>query len=125
MTLAAALVLLTKIWLWVGAAVALAFLTIGMGRIDEDARGAYVFRPLIAPGVIMIWPLVLWRWWVLETGRDDWTRRHHPPRRFHARAWCVMAIIIPLIFIASLAARQSLTELTAPVLLEPPQEAGQ
>ena len=38
-------------WLYIGAAVALYFLTFGIDRIDENARGAYVFRPLLIPGV--------------------------------------------------------------------------
>ena len=69
------------LWGMVGGIVALIFLTIGVDRIDEDARGAYVFRVLVAPGVILLWPLVLWRWWVLETGRDQWALRHAPPRQ--------------------------------------------
>ena len=43
-------------WLIAGAIVAALFLTIGMDRIDEDARGAYMFRPLLIPGVMLIWP---------------------------------------------------------------------
>jgi hypothetical protein len=49
-----------------GAVVALAFLTVGIERVDPAARGAYAFRPLLLPGVILLWPLVLWRWWRLE-----------------------------------------------------------
>lgn len=45
-----------------GAVVALAFLTVGIERIDPAARGAYAFRPLLLPGLILLWPLVLWRW---------------------------------------------------------------
>ncbi len=125
MTLAALLVQLAGIWVWIGVAVAVVFLTIGVGRIDEDARGAYVFRPLVAPGVILIWPIVLWRWWLLETGRDAWPLRHRPQRRFHGRAWMVMAVAVPLIFIAAMLARQSQSDLTAPVLLSPPQEVSE
>lgn len=70
MTTAAWIVDAVSLWGMLGAVVALAFLTIGIDRIDEDARGAYVFRVLIVPGVVLLWPLVLWRWWVLETGRQ-------------------------------------------------------
>ena len=67
-----AALILDAVMLWgvVGALVALVFLTIGIDRIDADARGAYAFRLLIIPGVMLLWPLVLWRWWILETGRD-------------------------------------------------------
>jgi len=46
------------VWSTVGAIVALVFLLIGIDRFDEDARGAYIFRPLLVPGVVIIWPLV-------------------------------------------------------------------
>jgi len=84
-------------WLYAGAVVAALFLTIGMDRIDEDARGAYIFRPLLIPGVLLIWPIVLWRWVVLETGLENWRFRH------------------------SLSARQEFPTDARPVLLEAPQ----
>jgi hypothetical protein len=31
-----------------------------LGRIDPAARSAYGFRLLVAPGVILLWPLVIW-----------------------------------------------------------------
>lgn len=52
-----------------GAAVALAFLVFGIERIDPAARGAYAFRPLLVPGLVLLWPLVLWRWRLLERER--------------------------------------------------------
>ena len=57
-----------------GAAVALAFLTAGIERVDPAARSAYAFRPLLLPGLTLLWPLVLWRWRRLE-------RELRPPRR--------------------------------------------
>ena len=48
-----------------GAGVAIGFLFIGLDRIDPAARGAYAFRPLLVPGLVLLWPLVLWRWWVM------------------------------------------------------------
>jgi hypothetical protein len=48
-----------------GMAVAVAFLLLGLDRIDPAARGAYAFRPLLLPGLVLLWPLVLWRWWAL------------------------------------------------------------
>ena len=49
-----------------GAAVALAFLTVGIERVDPAARGAHAFRPLLLSGLVLLWPLVLWRWRRLE-----------------------------------------------------------
>lgn len=45
-----------------GLAVAAAFLGFGIGRVDPAARGSYAFRPLLLPGVVLLWPLVLWLW---------------------------------------------------------------
>ena len=46
----------------VGMAVAAVFLTLGIGSVVADARGSYVFRLLLIPGTILLWPLVLRRW---------------------------------------------------------------
>ena len=67
--MAAGIVAALEIYAWIGVAVAALFLTIGIGRIDAAARGAYAFRPLLVPGVIGLWPLVLWRWIALERAR--------------------------------------------------------
>jgi hypothetical protein len=37
-------------------------LTLGIGSVVADARGSYVFRLLLIPGTILLWPLVLRRW---------------------------------------------------------------
>ena len=110
-------------WGMIGGVVALIFLTIGVDRIDEDARGAYMFRVLIVPGVVLLWPLVLWRWWVLETGRDQWALRHAPPRRAHAKVWLVLAVLIPAIFVTALVLRPTWPGHIAPERIT--QGAGQ
>ncbi len=51
---------------WFGGIVAAAFLIWGIDRVDPSARGAYLFRPLLIPGILCLWPLVLWRWGQLE-----------------------------------------------------------
>jgi len=67
---AAALVVdFVKIYAALGAIVAVVFLVFGLDRIDEAAHGAYAFRPLLAPGIIILWPVTLWRWWALERRR--------------------------------------------------------
>ena len=55
-----------EIYAWIGAAVAAAFLLFGIDRVDPGARGTYLFRPLLIPGILGLWPLVLWRWLQLE-----------------------------------------------------------
>lgn len=121
--MAATLILLVELWLYAGAAVAAIFLTIGIDRIDPDARGAYIFRPLLIPGVLLIWPLVLWRWFLLETARNDEMLRYKPPRSAHAMIWLILGILISLIYITSLAIRQSPPGAIAPQRLSHLSEA--
>jgi hypothetical protein len=46
-----------------GAVFALAFVTVGVKRIDSQAIGSSVgFRLLIFPGSVAFWPLLLRRW---------------------------------------------------------------
>ncbi|MDX2288365.1 MAG: hypothetical protein NW217_06035 [Hyphomicrobiaceae bacterium] len=55
----------------VGLCVAAAFLLVGLDRIDDSARGVYAFRPLLIPGVMLLWPLVVTRWMTLEFERRE------------------------------------------------------
>lgn len=55
----------------VGAAVAVAFLVVGIDRVTPAARGSYAFRPLLIPGLVALWPLVAWRWAVLSAGERE------------------------------------------------------
>jgi hypothetical protein len=97
-----------EIWLLIGAAAALIFLTIGIGRVEEHARGAYAFRPLLIPGILLLWPIVLWRWFQIETRRNDDIRSDVPLRDGHGRVWIVLVVLIPLIILISLSVRQDL-----------------
>ncbi|MGY9056364.1 MAG: hypothetical protein ACKVGZ_12300 [Alphaproteobacteria bacterium] len=106
MQTAATLVEAAQWWGIIGALVAAVFLAIGIDRVDENARGSFVFWVLLIPGAILLWPLVLWRWEVLEAGRDSWVRRHAPPRRAHAKVWKVLAVVIPLLLVAGLTLNQ-------------------
>jgi len=87
-----------EIWGTIGLTTAVIFLTVGIDRIDDDARGAYVFRILLIPGIILIWPMVLLRWITLELGSDHPHSRHQPPRNAHLTMWAVLAVIIILVF---------------------------
>jgi hypothetical protein len=120
---AALLITLGRWWLYLGTATAAIFLTVGIDRVDEDARGAYIFRPLLIPGILLLWPLVLWRWSRLESGRDEWAGRHLPRRSAHAKLWLVIGVLIPLIFVTGLALRQGGPEDIAPQRLAAPGEA--
>ena len=107
MTMAGLIIDLAGWWVMVGALVAGVFLTIGIDRIDEDAREAYVFRPLLIPGILLIWPLVLWRWARLEAGSDAWISRYQPPRSVHLPVAILLAAALGFAVIAGLSVRQS------------------
>ena len=53
-------------YLMAGGVVAALFLVIGIDRVEPSARGSHAFRPLLIPGLCLIWPLVVYRWYVLE-----------------------------------------------------------
>ena len=117
MEIAQALVMAMQTWGIIGAVVAALFLTVGMDRIDEDARGAYIFRPLLIPGVLLIWPLVLWRWWQIETQTAGWAPRYRAVRAWYGPAVVTMSIAIVAIIFAALSARQTWPADAVPVQL--------
>jgi hypothetical protein len=106
-----------SVYLYAGAAISAVFLLFGLGRLDENAQGAWVFRPLLIPGVLLIWPLVIWRWSVLSRGEQK-LDRHRMPRIRQERAQLAFVIVIPLIILMALIVRQDPSTLSAPVLLE-------
>lgn len=107
MTTAGLIIDLARWWLILGAITAAAFLTIGIDRIDEDSRGAYAFRPLLIPGILLIWPLVLWRWIRLEGRAERWGSRYRPPRAAHLPVAFLLAAALGFALIAGLNARQT------------------
>ena len=115
------ILMLVQYWAWAGLAVAAMFLTVGIDRVEPNSKTSFVFRPLLIPGVVILWPLVLWRWVQLETGRDKPLARHRPPRKFHRTAWIVFAIVIPTILVTGLLVRQDGPWERPAVLLEAPQ----
>ncbi len=104
--MAAGIIMGVEIYAWIGLAVAAVFLLWGVERVVPAARGAYVFRPLAIPGVVLLWPLVLWRWWRLERGGGPWQARHAPPRRLQDGLALCFAVAIPAILVAALLLRQ-------------------
>lgn len=62
-SLAELLVAAALAYLGLGAAFAVAFVTWGVSRIDEQTRGATVgFRLAVLPASAALWPLLAWRW---------------------------------------------------------------
>lgn len=59
----------------VGIVLALAFLLWGIDRIDPSAVGVYAFRPLLLPGLVLLWPFVAIRWAMLARRGPTLVRR--------------------------------------------------
>lgn len=55
----------------VGAVVGALFIAVGLDRIDSAAHGSWLFRALLMPGLVLLWPVVLLRWLRLELGRRN------------------------------------------------------
>lgn len=125
MNIASAILSVVQIWALIGGAVAIMFLLFGIDRIDDDAKGAYVFRALLIPAILLIWPIVLWRWVRLELGMQDWAKRHRPPRRLHFWVAILFAIAIPGIMILGFSVRQTWPEKFEPQQLSLVQEIAQ
>ena len=61
-----------------GVAFALAFVTVGVKRIDSQAIGSSVgFRFLIFPGSVAFWPLLVRRW---VSGKEEPPEERNPHR---------------------------------------------
>ena len=121
--MAAGIITAFEVYGLAGLAVSAAFLAWGIDRVEENARGAFVFRPLLIPGVVLLWPLVLWRWGALERARDRWAPRHRPPRRLQDWLGVALSVAIPAILFAALLVRQDGPFERPAELLEPPATA--
>ena len=76
---------IAKVFVWVfyayaliGVVFALAFVTVGVKRIDEQAVGTgFGFRLLIFPGCAAFWPMLLRRW---ADGKTEPPEEENPHR---------------------------------------------
>lgn len=116
---AAALVEGLKIYFWIGLGVSALFLVVGVDRIVEAARGSYIFRVLLIPGVIVLWPLVLIRWAMLESGREPSTRQR-TYRSTHACVWLLLAVLLPAALAGAMVLRSQGPMEAPAVLIEAP-----
>lgn len=99
------------LYLALGLAFALVFVTAGVQRLDGAARSAGAgFRLLILAGSALCWPALAWRWWSLrdaEPGtppperapRLPWGRKH---RRAHLALWLLLGPAALLLLVLAL-----------------------
>lgn len=104
--MAETILLAAEIYGWVGLGVAAVFLVWAVERVVPGARGAYAFRPLLLPGCVLLWPLVLWRWWRLERGGGAWAPLHRPPLRLQNGLALGLSLAILLFLLTALLIRQ-------------------
>lgn len=109
-----------QIYAALGAAVAVGFLATGLARVDPASRGAYSFRPLLVPGLVLLWPLVLWRWWRLARPSAPGIVLGRRYRATHRGVWVVLAVALPVALLAAVALRQNAPD-PAPLRLAPPE----
>lgn len=56
------------LYVLLGLVVALPFVLRGVNRVDPVAGDAsFIFRVMILPGCVGLWPVVLWKW--IQSGR--------------------------------------------------------
>lgn len=115
--MARAIILLAQAYGALGAAIAAWFLLWEIDRRDPMARGSWAFRPLLIPGMVLLWPLVLWR---LRAPATPSTTMGRHFRAGHARAWGVLAVLLPILVLGALAIRQNGPTEAPPVRLSAP-----
>ena len=104
---------IAELYAIVGAVVAAWFLLL---RVDLDpaAPGAYAFRPLLIPGLMLLWPLVLLRCFARVSANARGLRRRH------FRVWLVLSVFLPVLLFGAVALRQNGPTEAAPVRIAPP-----
>jgi hypothetical protein len=91
---------------------AVAFQAVGLRRLDPAARGAgWVFRLLVTPGVIALWPVLLRRWRTAQIRGSDAVpepsvARARQLRTVHGWVWRILLVVGPLILGVALASRR-------------------
>ncbi len=90
-------------YLALGLVFACAFQALGLTRVDASAAGGGIgFRLLITPGLVLLWPLLLMKWWrhhyqlvFLGDPIAPVSPRHL--RRWHGLIWKGLAVLVPLL----------------------------
>jgi hypothetical protein len=61
--ISASIVVVVHLYIYLGAAFAFVFVIFGVSKLDHEAHGAGpLFRAIIFPGAVALWPVLLSRW---------------------------------------------------------------
>ncbi|MBL9135748.1 MAG: hypothetical protein JNK85_07765 [Verrucomicrobiales bacterium] len=98
-----------------GVIFAMAFQWRGLRLWDPvAAASSWGFRVIITPGVILLWPMLAWRWRQrvvspqlppAEKGRDALEAGPRRLRSAHAWAWKALVVLAPLVLAGAIAYR--------------------
>lgn len=83
----------------------------GLPLIDASAEGAsHGFKIIVSPGLVALWPVILWKWRTARRGGDPHGRPDVPVssdgiRRGQSLLMKLIAIAIPLLMAAAIVAR--------------------
>jgi uncharacterized membrane protein len=93
-------------YLAIGMAVGLVFLLVILDRIDPQAHGSYAFRPLLLPGLVLLWPVVVARSVAKLRGVADPLPSQRANLASHLPVWTVVAVVIVVGLAGGFALRQ-------------------
>lgn len=114
---------LAQLYAALGGLVAIGFLGFGIDRVSPGAHGSHAFRPLLLPGLILLWPLVLWRWHALSRPQPAMAGFGREYRSAHRAIWLALAMLLPLLLALAMALRQDDRADAPAQLLAPPGAA--
>lgn len=104
-----------------GVLFAVAFHAAGARRVDAGVAGAgFLFRLLITPGVIALWPVLARRWRMAAAGRGGPAPVDRPLsaegiRAFHRRLVLILLVVVPLAAAVGLAFRPARPQQVEPL----------
>jgi hypothetical protein len=91
------LITILAVDVYIGISVAVIFLVFGIDQIDPAAKNSYGFRILIFPGLVLFWPLVIWRWWILLKSHSQISSPVSEHIKIHTYTWIFLLMFIPTI----------------------------
>ncbi|MCH9646939.1 MAG: hypothetical protein K0U98_01805 [Deltaproteobacteria bacterium] len=124
------LLALGAVYVAVGLIFTLIFHLTGLSKVDPGVKGAgFLFRLLITPGLIALWPALALKWRRAARGLSVVGEAESPVssgglRSFHRLLICLLALLLPLAVGAGWASRQGPPPIEKSLLDGAPELAG-